>query len=139
MRCFGFDRGKPRINQPLKSIYLSSLRSHLFNQVLARRVQRGDWQKAIDGDVEINGYPTGPLWGRGRLASSGLAGNLESETAQSCSPVRDALEWVGLSQERRSLVLAPIDLHCEVDHQTALRAFHASKWRFCDVRLTRVF
>lgn len=54
-------------NRSKKSMVLSAARAWLFNQVLAARVEQGLWQQPLEGDVLIDGLPTGPLWGRGRL------------------------------------------------------------------------
>ncbi len=43
--------GKRRLPRSRKSLYLSSLRSHLFNQILARRIELDYWQEPVDGDV----------------------------------------------------------------------------------------
>ncbi len=57
--------GGRRYNNTQKhGLMLSAARSHLFNRVLAGRVQRGDWQQAVAG--EPCAYASGPLWGRGR-------------------------------------------------------------------------
>ncbi len=115
--------GKPRISSFLKSIYISSLRSYVFNLVLAERVKRDAWNSLIEGDVAVDGVPTGPLWGRGRSSVNGLAKEIEEAVVRKVAPVTEALEWVGLTQERRSLVVAPIDLKFEVGKDTALVRF----------------
>ncbi len=117
------EKGKPRISPFLKSIYLSSLRSYVFNLVLATRVNRGDWCEVIDGDVVLDGLPSGPLWGRGRLLTSGLAQQIEQDAANRVGPVSEALEWVGLKQARRSLVVAPTDMDCEINGDVAVVRF----------------
>ena len=43
--------GKRRLPRSRKSLYLSSLRSHLFNQILAQRIRLGHWRDPVDGDV----------------------------------------------------------------------------------------
>ena len=116
-------KGKPRISPFLKSIYLSSLRSYVFNLVLAKRVKRGDWCDVIDGDVQLDGAPTGPLWGRGRVLTTGLAREIEREAINRVAPIADALEWVGLQQARRSFAVAPTDLDYEINHATAVIRF----------------
>jgi len=40
-----------RLNRSRKSILLSSLRSYLFNQILARRLKLGHWAQPLAGDV----------------------------------------------------------------------------------------
>ena len=108
--------GKPRISRFLRSIYLSSLRSFLFNEVLAKRVADGTWGCLLDGETEINGRPTGPLWGRGRLLSTGAARVLEEDAVQAHGEIAEALEFVGLRQERRPLAAFPRDLLWHVDN-----------------------
>ena len=43
--------GTRRLSRTRKSMLLSSLRSHLFNQVLATRIEHGHWQMPLEGDV----------------------------------------------------------------------------------------
>ena len=43
--------GKRRVSRAQKSIWLSSLRSQLFNQILHQRIELGHWEQPIDGDV----------------------------------------------------------------------------------------
>lgn len=94
-------------NQAKKSIYLSAVRSLLFNEVLAERVRQHNWLQLIAGDVEAQQQPTGPLWGRGRLASTEAALALEQSIADQYQALCDGLEHAGLQQERRSLVAKP--------------------------------
>ena len=114
------DQSKPRIARFLRSMYISSMRSYVFNQVLAARVAKQNWREVIDGDIEANaGIPTGPLWGRGHSPTTGLAGSIESAALVENSEILDALEWIGLGQERRDLVLAAENLKYEIDGTTA--------------------
>ena len=97
---------KPYRDKQKRGLILSAARSYLFNQVLAGRVLADNWQLLIPGDP--SDQPTGPLWGRGRsLAEKPLQAFEENLL----TPWRDwcnALEHVGLNQERRPLVLKPI-------------------------------
>ena len=43
--------GTRRLSRTRKSMLLSSLRSHLFNQILATRIELGHWHKPLEGDV----------------------------------------------------------------------------------------
>lgn len=57
-------------NPKKKGIYLSAVRSFVFNQVLGLRIQQGLWGKALPCDVmDEAGQPTSPLWGRGRVST----------------------------------------------------------------------
>ena len=107
--------GKPRITRFLRSIYLSSLRSFLFNEVLAKRVSDGTWRCLLDGEAELDGRPTGPLWGRGRLPSTGAARALDERTMRPHREIAEALEFVGLRQERRPLAAVPKNLLWHAD------------------------
>ncbi len=102
--------GKPGIPPFLRSVYLSSLRSFLFNEVLAKRVTDGTWRSLMDGEAELDGLPTGPLWGRGRPQSSGAARRLEECAIRAHQEIALALEHVGLRQQRRPLAAIPKNL-----------------------------
>jgi tRNA pseudouridine13 synthase len=93
-----------------KGLHLSTARALLFNAVLAARVSDGTWFALIDGDVADGDFPTGPLWGRGRRASTGCAARREDHALAAYADWLDPLEHLGIVQERRSLVARPIDL-----------------------------
>lgn len=128
-----------------RGIYLSAARSFLFNEVLARRVAGGSWDKAIEGEVFIlNGtrsfflpekldetiarrlrefdiHPSGPLWGQGDLPTRDAARALEQAIADAEPVLVAGLAQAGLRQERRALRLIPSDLRAEWLDATALR------------------
>ena len=132
--------GRRKLNRNQRSLALSAARSWLFNQVLASRVERGDWNRAQAGDVlELKGshsyflaecinealvkrveafdvHPTGPLWGRGELPSRGAIAELERALAEANPMLARGLEQAGLKQERRALRLCPDKLHYERLH-----------------------
>ena len=120
------DGGGRRLPRHTRSLYLSALRSHLFNRVLAARVAAGNWDQLLSGDLlQLNGsrawfksepdattlarvqaldvHPTGPLWGRGALESAADARQLEEAVLSTCSEDCSALERAGLEQDRRAL------------------------------------
>lgn len=120
---FGFDGGNVeqgramlareiRVRNPKKKgIYLSAVRSFVFNEVLALRIQQGLWGQALPGDLmDEAGRPTGPLWGRGRLSTTDQALALESCVAERHATLCDGMEHAGLDQDRRALVSGPADL-----------------------------
>ena len=101
-------------NPKKKGIYLSAVRSFVFNEVLARRIQQGLWGKTLPGDVmDEAGRPTGPLWGRGRVATADQAQALENGVAQGHAALCDGMEHAGLDQERRALVASPLEMSWE--------------------------
>jgi tRNA pseudouridine13 synthase len=120
---FGFDGGNVeqgramlareiRVRNPKKKgLYLSAVRSFVFNEVLALRIQQGLWGQTLPGDVlDEAGRPTGPLWGRGRVSTTDQAQALENGVATRHATLCDGMEHAGLDQERRTLVASPVDM-----------------------------
>lgn len=130
-----------------RSLYLSAARSWLFNHVLSARVERGNWNRHVAGDVFMfeggNGWfaddgsadlaqrlatmdihPTGMLWGRGELVTAGLCAEIEHEQAALFPVFCQGLEKQGLKQERRALRIhtGPVDFRVldEVDAENAM-------------------
>jgi len=128
-----------RVQRHERSLLLSAARSHLFNAVLARRVEQGNWtgsdkSGALDGEVwmlagtqSIFGpepfddelaarlasgdiAPTGAMWGQGELRASGRVAEIERAVAAEHPDLATGLEQAGLKQERRALILRPSDL-----------------------------
>lgn len=137
-KALGMFAGEFKVkNRDKRSIYLSAARSQIFNHLLSERVQQGAWNKPLDGDVMmLNGshsvfsveqvddeilqriesndiHPTGPLWGRGRLATQTDALVIESSVAQQYAQFCDGLERAGMKQERRALRLPVSELNWE--------------------------
>ena len=104
-----------RVRHPKKKgIYLSAVRSFVFNEVLALRIQQGLWGKTLPGDVmDEAGRPTGPLWGRGRVITTDQAQALENGVAEGHATLCDGMEYAGLDQQRRALVARPVDMSWE--------------------------
>jgi tRNA pseudouridine13 synthase len=101
-------------NPKKKGIYLSAVRSFVFNEVLALRIQQGLWGKTLAGDVmDEAGRPTGPLWGRGRVITTDQAQALENAVAERHASLCDGMEHAGLNQERRPLVASPVGMSWE--------------------------
>ncbi|WP_428504640.1 tRNA pseudouridine(13) synthase TruD [Roseateles sp.] len=101
-------------NPKKKGIYLSAVRSFVFNEVLALRIQQGLWGQTLPGDVmDEADRPTGPLWGRGRVVTSDQAQALENGVAERHAILCDGMEHAGLDQDRRALVACPEDMTWE--------------------------
>ncbi len=105
--------GRRRIPAFRRSIYLSTLRSLIFNDVLAGRVDADAWRAPIDGDVCVDGLPTGPLWGRGRSQATGSAAVFEATVVEVHATIAHGLEFAGLGQDRRALVAKADELAIE--------------------------
>ena len=102
-------------DRKLRGIYLSAARSLLFNELLARRVADGTWDRLFDGEaVMLDGrrsffvaaaldaelerrlaegdiHPSGPLWGRGEVPACGQARTLELAVTQEYEDIRQGL------------------------------------------------
>lgn len=118
-----------------RGIYLSAARSWLFNQVLAERIVDHSWNQGMDGDVfwlegtkrffssstmdetlrrrlvELDIHPTGPLWGKGELATQDQVRALELFVIAKYTALAQGLESMGLEQDRRALRITPQDFH----------------------------
>lgn len=101
-------RREIRVRNPTrKGLFLSAVRSWVFNQVLAERVRQGNWFSLMTGEVVDAQVPTGPLWGRGRPLVSEQQLELEQSVLEPLAEVCNGLEHSGLGQERRDLVVRP--------------------------------
>ncbi len=99
--------GQRRIkNRQKRGLMLSAARAYLYNRVLAARVAQACWRDSLEGEP-LGATPSGPLWGRGRSLAAGQTLALESAALAPYREWCDALEHVGLSQERRPLLLTP--------------------------------
>lgn len=87
-----------------KGFYLSALRSYVFNQVLSKRIEAGRFASTDELD------DSGPLWGRGTPPISDVQADYEKHLLAQWAPLLTALEFAGLSQERRPLVTIPKNL-----------------------------
>ena len=116
-----------RVRREQRSIYLSAARSELFNAVLARRIEAGNWNSGVEGEVwMLDGtqsvfgpepltaelheralrqdiHPTGPMWGGGELRSRERVREIEEAALAPYAELRAGLEKADLRQERRSL------------------------------------
>ena len=136
-----------RIKRHLRGIYLSAVRSFLFNQVLSQRVSNNSWASPLEGDVfmldgtrsifspeaiddEIRQrvelkdiHPSGPMWGLGELSSKDEVLLLENEMRDKNVQWCAFLENAGLKQERRALRLPVRGLQWEWKNDDLLLVF----------------
>ncbi len=131
---------RPRASVPAfqKGLHLSTARALLFNAVLACRVKAGNWNRLIEGDVPLDGAPTGPLWGRGRARARGAALDLETAALAEYREWLDPLEHLGLTQERRGFVLRPLQLEAAVDGCTLELRFELPPGHYATVLLREI-
>ncbi|HEY4442981.1 MAG TPA: tRNA pseudouridine(13) synthase TruD [Steroidobacteraceae bacterium] len=145
-----------------RSFTLSAARSLMFNALLARRVEAGDWSQLAPGDLaSLDGsgshfsvtsvddelrrrlaafdvHPSGPLWGRGSPASGGQALEHELEVAREFAPVAELLAAEGLTQERRALRCAIRELSAERDASTVTLSFALGRGQFATAVLREI-
>ncbi len=114
-------------NRQKRGLYLSAARSYLFNRLLAERVEKGDWNQALPGDLmmldgsralfpvpEIDAeiehrvqmldiHPTGPLFGEGEPETGPTILAREQRILQEYPSWAEGLKRFGLDPERRAL------------------------------------
>lgn len=122
--------GKKVKDRKKSSIYLSAVRSHIFNLVVSHRLSTlgltpldGDcvmlagsrsyfvaqpWDATVqtrldEKDIQLSA----PLWGRGAPLAKGMAAELEAAALVDYASDLEGLEGAGLEQERRPLLLEP--------------------------------
>jgi tRNA pseudouridine13 synthase len=119
-----------RLRRAKRSLYLSAVRSALFNDVLSERVRQSNWDRLIDGDIaQLNGsralfacalpdadlerrcaefdiHPTGPLPGSGGLQPARDAAVLETDVLRQHDDLLAALGRARAESGRRSLRVA---------------------------------
>lgn len=110
-----------------RGIYLSAVRSYLFNLILAERVIQNNWNQAVTGDtyqfdlshscfqsdrpdVEIirrlaakEIHSTGVLWGRGEADVSADALDIEQAVIDAYQPLAQGLVANSVDRDRRAL------------------------------------
>ncbi len=123
-------KGKSRNQQGL---YISAIRSWMFNAFLSQRIQAGCWNKPIEGDVLLSSdanklvvteddqahlealeqgeyFVSGALFGDGKLETHGKAFELENSVMQTYQAWCDGLASNRIQPSRRTTVLLPQQL-----------------------------
>ena len=152
-----------RVQRHERSLFLSAARSHLFNAVLAARIEQGNWNRPLEGDVfmlagthSIFGPealtpeliarcasgdidPTGPMWGTGELRTREAVAELENAVAVGNWDLATGLAANGLRQERRNLVLRPRELDLRwLDDAVCEVSFYLSSGSYATVLLREI-
>ncbi len=123
-----------RVKRQQRSIYLSAVRSWLFNQILAERIRLERWNRLMDGDFcQLNAthsvfslegindsleqrcqqgdiHPTAMLYGVGEIAENTEAGALEQAVLARYPELTEGLQQAGLKAERRAMRVLPAGL-----------------------------
>jgi len=123
-----------RVDRDKRQFLLSAARSHIFNEVLAARVERGAWDTPLEGELwSLAGsrswfgpepfdevladrlargdiHPSGPLWGQGETPAGAEVAQLETQIAEANADLVAGLVAARMDQERRPLRLIPDQL-----------------------------
>jgi len=139
--------GRRKLSRNKKGLYLSSLRSHLFNRVLSERISAGYWQQPLQGDVfMLSGShsifsqdldsdlllryrahdisPTASLYGSGQCQLSGLPLKIENQVFSGCEDITRCLDRQGAKRQMRALRVSVGDFsyrHDRVDKTLLLK------------------
>ena len=148
-------QGETIRNRNKRSMAISALRSWLFNQFVHERLEDSEKNQrkaseALPGDILIlsgsNSFfnceapdamiqtrlrdqdisLSAPLWGKGNLASSDDALQLEESIAARWPEQCELLEKLGLKQERRAFWLHPAKLQWQFQEKTLILDFFLS-------------
>ena len=130
---------RARLQRNKKSIYLSAIRSFMFNHLLAERVRQGNWSTMVNGDLAmLNGtqsifpvelpdadiedrckrldiHPTGPMPGENGTQVTGAAAELELGVLSNWPELIEVLASDRVQASRRSLRLYPADLEWSLE------------------------
>jgi tRNA pseudouridine13 synthase len=136
-----------RLPRNKRSLYLSSVRSYLFNEVLSERVGLGNWDSILDGDAaildgsrstfpcampdpdldrrcrEFDIHPSGPLPGGGESAVAGEAAEIESKVLGRYEKLIHQMDRAGLKAARRGLRLLPGRMDWSFDGSSLILGF----------------
>ncbi len=138
-------RYKPKTKN-LKSLLISTARSHIFNTIIAQRISNNNWHKTITGDIlQLNGthswfnsgdateeeiskrlkdfdiHLTAAMWGENPVQSIGHCAQLEKQVADEFPIYQQGFNKFRLKQDRRAMRIIPINLnHRWLDDQLIL-------------------
>ncbi len=125
--------GLPKVKRNQKSLFLSAIRSWMFNVLLSERIKQQNWNQLLPGDVlQLEGsnkwfveddstglaervntldvHPTGALFGQGVLPTEKSALKIEQSIAEHFKSWITGLDEYGVKQDRRALRLLPLEL-----------------------------
>jgi len=138
---------RARLQRNKRSIYISAIRSFLFNQVLAERVRKKSWNQMINGDLamldgtqsifpcempdtdiedrckRLDIHPTGPMPGEKGSQVSADAAELEHAVLQQWPELTGVLDFQRVQASRRALRLYPAELEWSIEGSNVKLAF----------------
>ena len=132
-----------RMKPHKRGIYLSAMRSWIFNQIVSRRLVDDSFNHPLTGDVfmladsqacfaevidkrieqrlhdkEI--HVTAAMWGQGAAMTTDKVAELEQEVASEFADFSNAIEKAGMKQERRSMRLMPVNMQWQFEQDNSL-------------------
>jgi len=137
----GKGRGRGgRSSQDSKNVlYFSAARSWLFNEVLAERVNKGNWCQPMAGEPDAQRV-TGPLWGDGGTSATGEQEQLERAVVAANPQLAALFASTRMQPERRPLQLVPQNLEWEwQDSATLAIGFTLGAGQYATTLLADVF
>lgn len=123
----------PKVKRNQKSLFLSAIRSWMFNILLSERIKLNNWNQLLPGEVlQLEGsnkwfvedgstdlaervntldlHPTGALFGKGALPTEKSVLEIEQNIAEGFKTWIAGLDEYGVKQDRRALRLLPLEL-----------------------------
>lgn len=153
--------GEAPRKRTLRSLWLSAMRSHLFNQVLAERVRLGVWGSLLDGDIlqpvgsrglfyaadepladarlaagEV--HPTAPMPGAGGMQASGACAELETRLLAPFAAQIDGLAREDVDGVRRATRLLVSKLQWQLHDNTLELCFRLPTGAFATTVLAEL-
>lgn len=157
-----FANPRRRLSRAKRSIYLSAVRSWLFNHILSERIDRDCWDKAVSGDVfmlegksacfrddedaaiqqrlldnEI--HPTAVLWGDGEPMARAEAERLEKAVIDEFPLFRDGLVAARVQAQRRACRVVPRQMQCWREGSDLMVSFSLPAGSYATVVLGEIF
>ena len=133
-----FKGGFRKMKKHQRSLYLSSARSWIFNRILSERIDQGNWNHYLSGDVlMLDGksacfaddgsdtllqriedgelHPTAALWGEGESMAQADCLALEQKVAAEYPLLCEGLINARMKQERRSMRLPVAEMQWVIE------------------------
>ena len=134
-KCQDWFVGKYKVkSRNLKSLLISTARSHIFNLIVAKRIEQNTWDKCINGDIlqlnkshswfpssdassdeiekrlnEFDIHLSAAMWGEDAVQSHDDCAQLENSIAKEFPIYQQGFEKFRLKQDRRAMRICPLD------------------------------
>ena len=134
-------RGRGGRSASKNVLYFSAARSWLFNEVLAERVEAGNWARVLDGEPATGELaPSGPMWGDGGTTANGEQERLERQVVDAHPGLARLFASTRMKPERRCLVSRPEQVHWQwLDEQALILRFFLQPGQYATTLLADIF